>query len=56
MLASSQGGMDIEKVAKESPESIVTEPVDIFVGIKPEQCERVATAMGFEGDAVPQVN
>ncbi|CAD5111419.1 DgyrCDS728 [Dimorphilus gyrociliatus] len=54
LLASSQGGMDIEEVAKESPESIVTEPVDINTGIKKEQAERVAEAMGFTGNQAVQ--
>jgi succinyl-CoA synthetase beta subunit len=55
MLASSQGGINIEEVAVESPESILTEPVDILSGLQPEQAFKVATFMGFEGDKVDQV-
>jgi len=55
LLGSSQGGIDIEEVAKESPESILKEPVDINVGILPEQAARVAEFMGFEDDKLIQV-
>lgn len=47
--------MDIEEVARDNPESIVTEPIDILQGIKPEQCNKVAAAMGFEGAQLEQV-
>jgi succinyl-CoA synthetase beta subunit len=52
MVASTQGGMDIEKVAEETPELIFKEPVDIFKGIQPEQTERMAKALGFKN--IPQ--
>ena len=55
LLASSQGGMDIEKVAAESPEAIMTEAIDIFEGIQEEQAEKVAAFMGFEGEQLIQV-
>lgn len=46
--------MDIEEVAKENPESIVTEPVDINTGINKEQTKKVANAMGFTGNQAVQ--
>ena len=55
MLASSQGGINIEEVARDDPDSILTEPVDIDVGIFEEQARTVAEFMGFEGDKVDQV-
>ena len=55
MLASSQGGINIEEVARDDPDSILTEPVDIDAGMTEEQARRVATFMGFEGDKVDQV-
>lgn len=55
MLASSQGGMSIEEVARTNPEAIITEPVDIMEGIKREQADKVAGLMGFEGDQKTQV-
>jgi len=55
MLASSQGGINIEEVARDDPDSILTEPVDIDSGITEDQAKYVATFMGFEGDKVDQV-
>ena len=54
-MASSQGGMNIEDVARETPELIIIEPIDIVEGIKPEQATKVADFMGFEGDQQSQV-
>jgi len=47
LIGSSQGGMDIEKVAMEDPNAIFKEPIDIFTGPKPEQLEKLARHMGF---------
>jgi len=55
MLASSQGGINIEEVAKESPESIMAEPVNVNTGLTPGQTTKVAKFMGFEGDQQTQV-
>jgi hypothetical protein len=41
------GGMDIEEVARRTPERIFKEPVDIHQGPQPQQLERLASAMGF---------
>lgn len=54
MLASSQGGISIDEVVKTNPEAIITEPVDIMVGMKPEQADKVAGLMGFGGDQKTQ--
>lgn len=32
LIASTQGGMNIEEVAQETPEAIITEPIDITKG------------------------
>ena len=53
IVASSAGGMDIEKVAHDAPEKIVAEPVDIMKGIQPEQAIKVAKAIGFKPQNVP---
>lgn len=55
MLASSQGGINIEEVAHENPTAILSEPVDILSGIRPDQPAKVAAFMGFEGDKLTQV-
>jgi len=47
MVCSPNGGMDIETVAKDSPDSIFVEPIDITRGPQPEQTKRVAQRMGF---------
>lgn len=54
ILASSQGGMNIEDVAKENPEAIVTEPIDISKGIQPAQLDRVVKKLGFHADTAKQ--
>jgi succinyl-CoA synthetase beta subunit len=53
IVASSEGGMDIESVATESPDSIVKEPIDIVEGLLKEQSERVAKAIGFPTSKIP---
>jgi succinyl-CoA synthetase beta subunit len=52
MIASQQGGVDIETVAEKTPEAIFKEPIDIFTGPQGKQLERLATSLGFKG---PQV-
>ncbi|KAI4464546.1 succinyl-coa synthetase beta chain [Holotrichia oblita] len=48
IIASAQGGVNIEEVAAESPEAIVYEPIDINMGITADQAERVAGKVGLE--------
>ncbi len=55
IIASSQGGMDIETVAHENPEAIVTLPIDINSGLDFVQASEVAKKLGFTGDAVEKV-
>jgi succinyl-CoA synthetase beta subunit len=54
IVASSQGGMDIETVAKENPEAIITTPVDIEVGVTDEMATKIATDLGFTEQCIPQ--
>jgi succinyl-CoA synthetase beta subunit len=51
IMASSQGGMDIEEVAHKDPKAIHREPVDSVLGIQPFQARAVANAFGLKGDA-----
>ncbi|QIE56829.1 ADP-forming succinate--CoA ligase subunit beta [Pikeienuella piscinae] len=53
-IVSTEGGMDIEKVAAETPEKILTFSVDPASGIQPFHGRRVAFALGLEGKAVKQ--
>ncbi len=45
------GGVNIEKVAEETPEQIFTEIIDPKVGLQPFQCKKVAFNLGLTGDA-----
>ena len=51
VMASTEGGVEIEKVAAESPEKIVMEPVDPSVGLLQFQARKLAFALGLTGDA-----
>ena len=55
IIASTEGGMDIEKVAEETPDKIIRVHIDPTVGIKPYQARRIAFALGFEGDQFKQM-
>ena len=55
LLGSSQGGMNIEEVARETPEALCTIPVDIYTGVTTEQTLQVADFMGFTGEQKQQV-
>jgi succinyl-CoA synthetase beta subunit len=47
IVASSQGGVDIESVAAESPDAIFTLPIDIDVGLKKEDARNIVEKLGF---------
>jgi len=51
LMYSPRGGMDIEKVAEETPEQIFTEEIDPKVGLQPFQCRKVAFNLGLTGEA-----
>lgn len=53
-VVSTEGGMDIEKVAKDTPERIVTVAVDPATGIMPHHGRRVASALKLSGDLAKQ--
>lgn len=48
-MASQAGGVEIEKVAEESPEKIIKEYVDRAAGLQPFQARRMAFALGLTG-------
>ncbi|MGH9381427.1 MAG: ADP-forming succinate--CoA ligase subunit beta [Thermoanaerobaculia bacterium] len=54
IMASAQGGMDIEEVAATDPEAIVRQPVDLHLGLQPFQARRVVRALGLTGDSAKQ--
>jgi succinyl-CoA synthetase beta subunit len=49
VMASTEGGMDIEEVAAKTPEKIFTEAVDPLVGLTPFQCRKIAFSLGLTG-------
>jgi succinyl-CoA synthetase beta subunit len=51
LMASTEGGVDIEEVAAKTPEKIVKEWIDPAVGIQPFNARRVAVALGIKGEA-----
>ncbi len=51
VMASVEGGMEIEKVAEESPDLILRETIDPAIGLADFQANRMATALGLSGDA-----
>jgi succinyl-CoA synthetase beta subunit len=54
IVASTEGGMDIEKVAHDTPEKILTITIDPATGLMPHHGRAVATALGLEGDLARQ--
>ena len=52
LMASSEGGMDIEEVAAKTPELILKEVIEPSVGLMPEQARRLALGMGVTGPAL----
>jgi succinyl-CoA synthetase beta subunit len=54
LMASTEGGMDIEEVAAKTPEKIIRETIDPALGLMPYQARKVAAALGFEGDLLNQ--
>lgn len=55
-MASTEGGVEIEKVAEETPEKILTITVDPVVGVMPYQARQLAYGLGLKGDQVKQFN
>lgn len=47
LIASIEGGVEIEEVARKSPEKILTETIDPAVGLLPFQCRRIAYRLGL---------
>src|SRR5215217_3879483 len=54
LMASAAGGMDIEKVAHETPEKIIKVPFAPETGLLPFQARRVAYDLGFSADQAPK--
>jgi succinyl-CoA synthetase beta subunit len=55
-VVSTEGGMDIEQVAHDTPEKIITFSVDPATGILPHHGRTVAKTLGLEGDLAKQAS
>ncbi|PYJ04857.1 MAG: ADP-forming succinate--CoA ligase subunit beta [Verrucomicrobia bacterium] len=54
VMASTEGGVDIEEVAAKTPEKIIKEAIDPAVGMMPYQARKLATALGLRGELLGQ--
>ncbi len=52
IVASTEGGVEIEAVAEKSPEKIMREPVDRLAGLQPYQARKLARQLGFESGQI----
>jgi succinyl-CoA synthetase beta subunit len=55
VMASTEGGMEIEEVAAAHPEKILRETIDPAVGLQPYQARNLAYGMGLAGDAAKKM-
>ena len=55
IMYSPEGGVDIEEVAKSSPDKIFKEPIDPSVGIQPFQARRIAFNFGLSGQGFKEM-
>lgn len=54
LIASAEGGVDIEKVAEERPDALIKLALDPIIGLQPFQARAVALALGFKGKTIAQ--
>merc|ERR1712045_344744 len=54
IVASPDGGVDIEEVAEKTPDRVKKVPVDIFTGVTDDIAKDIAQFLGFEGELQQQ--
>ncbi|MCX8049419.1 MAG: ADP-forming succinate--CoA ligase subunit beta [Methylohalobius sp.] len=54
LIASAEGGVEIEQIARQSPDKIIRETIDPAVGLLDFQCRKVAAAIGLRDKLLPQ--
>ncbi len=54
LIASAEGGVEIEQVAESNPEAIIKTPLHPLTGLQPHQARSVAFKLGFKGKQVGQ--
>src|SRR4029077_20318587 len=52
IVASAAGGMEIEEIAQNEPDSIIRQTVDPAVGMQPFQAREIAFGLGLESDLI----
>jgi succinyl-CoA synthetase beta subunit len=52
IMASTEGGMEIEEVAEETPEKIIRVTIDPVTGMRGYHCREIAFGLGLEGDQI----
>lgn len=55
LIASAEGGVEIEKVAAKTPEKILTLPIDPLVGVMPFQGRKLGFQLGLDSDQIKQL-
>jgi len=55
IMASTEGGMDIEEVADKTPDKIVKERIDPSLGLMPFQARKIAFSLGLRGTAFKEM-
>lgn len=55
IMASTEGGMDIEEVAAHTPEKIIKEWIDPSIGLQPFQARKIAVALELQGEAFKEM-
>ncbi|MEX1055978.1 MAG: ADP-forming succinate--CoA ligase subunit beta [Rhodothermales bacterium] len=56
IMVSTEGGVEIEKVAEEAPEKIKKVWIDPSIGLRPFQMRSLVFGLGFEGDALKKAS
>jgi len=54
LIASAEGGVEIEEVAERNPDAIIKEPLHPMMGLQPHQARRIAFDLGFKGKQINQ--
>jgi len=54
LIASAEGGVEIEQVAHENPDAIIKHPIHPLLGLQPYEAREIAFALGFRGKQVGQ--
>jgi len=54
VMASTEGGMEIEKVAEQTPEKILRSVIHPLVGLQPYQSRQLAFGLGLQGEQIKQ--